>query len=255
MGQSIAGSRGACHACWRDAKANVGPGGLDHVVHLSHHAVHVGATPVAQGHVNVGVEPFLVVAGTAVAGDAVGVEVVVVEDTVDIIFRDDFLAHVHNALHRLVARRVKNHIVAGAQQQSRLAQGHVHGVAGSVPLVDAVAAVAVGVDPGVALHASLVTCLDGIGERVPGGHLAASAGEVARPGLVARLIHRVAHRAHLEVDGVEIVVLERVEHAVELRLLLRLGISAIGLCLGPVEAPHRCHPCRAELPFGHSVVV
>ena len=120
----------------------------------------------------------MIVAGITVGADAVGVKVVVIEDTVHVIFCDNLLAHVHNALHSLITGRIKHNIVASTQQESTLAQSNVLWVTGCVPLVNTVTAIAIGINPCVAFHTSLVATLNGIGQRIPSGHLATRASEV-----------------------------------------------------------------------------
>ena len=50
-------------------------------------------------------------------------------------------------------------------------------------------------------------------------------GEITRPWLVARLVHSVAHRAHLEVHGVHIVVGQRVLKKVRVSQILFVFLS------------------------------
>ena len=72
------GLAGASHTGGRDPITYFGARLLNHVIHRLDHAVDIVATPVGKGHVYTAVVPFLIVAGTAVGGDAIGIEVVVI---------------------------------------------------------------------------------------------------------------------------------------------------------------------------------
>ena len=100
-----------------------------------------------------------------------------------------------------------------------------------------------------ALHAALVAALDHILQGVETRVLATGARQVTRPGLNARLVHRVTHRADLEVDRIEAVDLQGVEQSVHL-LLLPGGASALR---GPVQTPHGSNPRRAEFALGLTI--
>ena len=120
-------------------------------------------------------------------------------------------------------------------------------VIGSVPVSSR--APAVGIYPRMALHATLMAALDDILQGVKPRVLATGTRQVTRPGLDARLVHRVTHRTHLKIDRIEAVDLQRVEQAVHLCLLL----SCSSTLRGPVQAPHGGNPCRTELTFGLSI--
>ena len=194
---------GAGHASGGDAEAHPGFGLLDHVVHGLHHAVHVIAAPVGHGHVGTRVDPFLIVARRGIGGDAVGVEVVVIQYAVKVIVGHQFVAHLHNAVNGALLSWVKNDGGAVSQQPTFVLELLV--ISG-VPV--GTCAPSVGVHPRVALHAALVACFHYILQGVVAWIFAASACQVTRPWFDARLIHRVAHRAHLEVHRIEVVVLE-----------------------------------------------
>ena len=233
-----------CHAGGRDAVAHLRPRFLNHVIHGLHHAVHVVAAPVAKRQRGARGLPLAVVLSTFVGGDAAGIEVVVIQDAVHVIVGDDFLADGDDAVDRTLLARVQNDGRAMGQQPAVLLQFNV---VGRVPV--GARAPAVRVHPGVTLHAALVAALHNILQRVKARILAAAACQITRPRLDARLVHRVTHRAHLKIDRVEVVDLQRVEQTVHLLHLL----GGAGALRRPVQTPHRGNPRRAELTLGHAI--
>ncbi len=100
-----------------------------------------------------------------------------------------------------------------------------------------------------ALHAALVATLDDILQGIKAGVSTTCTGEVAGPRLDAGLIHRVTHRAHLEVDRIEAVDLQGIKQTVHLGFLL----SCSSALRGPVKAPDGGYPCRAKFTFGLTI--
>ena len=89
---------GACHAGRADAKSHLGLGLLYHVVHIGDHHVDVVAAPVGKRHIHARVIPQVIVRCASIGGNTVGVEVVVKDDAVHIIFGDDFPDDIDDAL-------------------------------------------------------------------------------------------------------------------------------------------------------------
>ena len=228
---------GACNAGWADAEAHLGLGVLNHVIDVAHHHVDVVAAPVGKGHVHAGIVPQVVVAGTAVGGNAVGIEVVVKHDTVHIIVGDDLTDDVDNALTRLGQAGIEDGRRAAAvgvgEQHARVLEFLV---LGRIPV--GARTPAIGIDPRVALDAAGMALLDDILQRVVARILATGSGQVTRPGLVTRLVHRITHRAHLKEDGIEVLRLQVVEIGVDLSLL---GSNIIH-CRRPVDGPDGGNP-------------
>ena len=112
----------------------------------------------------------------------------------------------------------------------------------------------IGVEPCMAFEASLVAFLHDEFEGVPSGILASGIHQVGAPRLEGRAVHGVASRAHLEVDGVEVVDFQRVEQCNHL-LLLFFNLGSVSCRtdhgLGPVGTPDCRHPSRAHLSVGH----
>ena len=217
---------------------------LNHVVDGAHHAVDVGTAPVAKAQRCAALLPLVVVVGGVVGGNATGIEIVVVEDAVHVIVGDNLLAHVHNAVDGALLRGVKDDVGAVGDEPSVVLQFLVFG---GVPV--GAGAEAVGVHPRVALHAALVAAFHHILQRVVAGVLAAGACQVARPRLITGAVHGIAHGTYLEVHSVEVGQLQRIEHAVDFGLLY----AGCRTDAGPVERPHRCHPCRAEFLLRHAI--
>ena len=225
------GGGGAGDTRGADAEAHLGLHVLYHVVDVPHHHVDVVAAPVGKGHVHGGIVPQVVVGGRVVGGNAVGIEIVVKDDAVHIIFGDDFLDDVDDALARGGEAGVEDgcrRAVAGVGQQH--AGIHKFLVLRCIPVGPR--APAIGVYPGVALDAALVALLDGISQGVVARVLAARAGQVTRPGLITGLVEGVTHRAHLQEDGVDVLLLETVQIGVEFVFLCRRVIDRCG----PVDA-------------------
>ena len=232
------GGIGAPYAGGRDAEPHVGFLRLNHLIYLGNELVDILPAPVAPREV-VGVLGLVEIVVHGI-GRARHVEVVVEYDTVDVVvvyyLLDDGCNVVAHLLHRGVEDRAATRVV---EQPVGVRFAIVEGCA--VPLVEHTL-VAVGVEPGVNLDAAFVTFLndklEGVVSRVhaPGGY------QVARPGLVGRAIHRIAAASHLEIDGVAVGSLHRVEQHGELVFLLLylLGVAGLGNHgrLGPGEAPH-----------------
>lgn len=106
---------------------------------------------------------------------------------------------------------------------------------------------AVGVDPGVELHAALVGLADEPGQRVPARIAAALAAEILRPGLIRRGVEGVGHGAHLKQYGIDMMDLQGVEAALIVLLLpFDLG-SGGGVAVGPVDVADGGHPYATEV--------
>ena len=90
------------------AETHIGLGGLNHGIHGLDHAVDVVAPPVAEIHARFGRLPLGVVGGGVVGGYAVGVEIVVEEQAIDVVIGDNLFAHVHNPVDALLLSGVEN---------------------------------------------------------------------------------------------------------------------------------------------------
>ena len=233
---------GACHASGADAEAHLGLHVLDHVIDIPDHHVDIVTSPVGKSHVHSRVIPQIIVPCAAVRGDAVGVEVVVKHDTVHVIVGDDFPNHVNDALARLGQARIQDGgrgAAAGVTEQHALVLQVL--VLRRIPV--GARAPAVGINPGVALDTADMALRDGILQRVIARILAAGAGQVTRPGLIARLVEGVTHRAHLQENRIEVLCLEVVQISVQFSLL---GTGIIDGCR-PVDAIDSGNPGGAHL--------
>ena len=103
--------------------------------------------------------------------------------------------------------------------------------------------------PSMAFHPALMAFLHDEFQRVVCRRRAARASQVRRPRLIFRVIHGVAHRAHLKPDGVIVGFRKAVEQLGHLLLLLvsHSHRSALGFILWPVQSPHRSYPEAAQL--------
>ena len=90
---------GASDAGGRDAEAHprLRRSG-DTIIDSLYHTVDVITSPIAEIQRSAGVLPITVIAGTICFGDAVGIEVVVKDYTVDVVVVYDFKTHVANAV-------------------------------------------------------------------------------------------------------------------------------------------------------------
>ena len=247
---------GACYACWRHAEAYPWFRFLDGGIHGGYHAVHVVAAPVADAEVSAGVLVCVVEVSVVAGVCAREIEVVVEEYAVDVVVGNDFIDDVAYALCHFGEAGVENGC-SGAG-----AVGHVHNPVGVGVAVVAWEACplsfyafeSIGVEPCMAFEASLVAFLHDEFEGVPSGILASGIHQVGAPRLEGRAVHGVASRAHLEVDGVEVVDFQRVEQCNHL-LLLFFNLGSVSCRtdhgLGPVETPDCRHPSRAHLSVGH----
>ena len=241
--------RAARHTCRTDTEAHPRLGLLDHVVHVTHHHVDVLAAPVALRHraarspvgvVQVGIERERRV--------VLVVEIVVEHESIDVIFHNDVLAHVHHTLTHLGDTGIEYRLIAGGQQP--LGMGIDIIPLALAPHVAAMA-VAVGIDPGIDLNAALVGLLDQIAKGVERRGHATGARDIARPRLIGRIVHRVTHRTHVIIDHVDVVHAHRVKHLAT--GILHRGRIALGNgTAGPIVEVGR-HPDAPLLAFGHRV--
>ncbi len=214
-----------------------GLGGGYHVVYLLNEQVDVATAPVGQLHAfAVAAEGGAVVKAHAL--DGIGVEVVVEVYAVDIVAGHD-IAH-HRGDMVAVGR------LAGVEVQSPVVPHRALGMAaGYVPGRHALAAGgrdAVGVEPGVQLHAAGVGLVDDKLQRVPCRRRRLASGtEIAAPWLEPRGIEGVGLRAHLEDDGVDAGGLQRVE------LRAQVCLVGGGGAAGIVVAVYGLEPRSAEL--------
>ena len=108
---------------------------------------------------------------------------------------------------------------------------------------------AVWVDPCMKRHASAVRLVDNPFEHIIRRCLAPIPRDILAPRLIRRVVERVSFRAYLEIDGIDIELLQRVEHLV-IPCFLR------GLCevlSRPVDATDGSDPYGAHLPWGHGI--
>ena len=155
--------------------------------------------------------------GERLAGQRIGVEVVVQVHAVDVVAVHDVQDDLRGQVAYLRQARVEPQRAAVAvypvRVQPRLAaRGEL--------LAVGLRAGAVGIEPGVEFQPAFVRLGDEEGQRVIAGVAALVAGEVLRPGLVRGAVERVGRGTDLDVDGVEVQLLGHVEQVAVLRLLL-----------------------------------
>ena len=106
--------------------------------------------------------------------------------------------------------------------------------------------IAVGVHPRFDTQTAFVGFFHCILQGVPARVGATSAGEIRRPRLIRGTIHGVGHRAHLEVNGVEVCILCRIQVFAQLLFLSGYLSSACTCGFGPVDIIHGGEPSRAH---------
>ena len=164
---------GACHTGGTDSEAHLGLGLLNHVIDVPDHHVDVVAAPVGKRHVHAGVVPQIIVLGRAVGGNVLGIEVVVKDNTVHIIFSNDFPDDIHDALTSGGQARIEDGLGVVGQKHSRVLQLLV---LRGVPV--GARAPAIRVHPSVALDAAHVALLNGILQGIVSGIFASCACQV-----------------------------------------------------------------------------
>ena len=249
-----AGCAGAVlgYACGRDAEACLGAGGFHGVIHCLNHLVHIGTTPVADGHGGAAVFVELVVGCRRGFCHAVGVEVVVKHDAIHFVVGAYLFGYIHYVVYYALQAGIEAGERTFGYEHPGVAKFHV--VAGA-PVVGGGGGPAVGVEPRVQLDAALVRFFYGIFKRVPPGVGAAAPRQIRRPRNVRRFVKGVAHGAHLEECYVESIVFERFEqfHQGGFLLGLRIGACAVDgvarVVFGPVESPRCRYPRPSKFPF------
>ena len=174
---------------------------LKHIVELLHQHGHILATPVGLRESTSGSLVAVVEIGIFAQGSAI-VVVVVEKHSVDVVVLRDFLADGNNAVLHLGDTGIENLSRAAIDGPALLY------VARNVAFLSARssrAVEAIGIDPRMALNAALVALGNEELKWVPTRVLATGSGDILRPRLIARLVHGIAHAAHLEVDGIEII--------------------------------------------------
>ena len=241
--------RRSCHTGGSYGKAHLRLHLLHHVIHVGNHLVDLRAAPVGKAQAGAAVLPQRVVGSAAVGGYSAGIKVVVEDDAIDVVVLNHLAAHVHDALTRGGQAGVEHcgggsRTVGIGEQDTRVAQRLVlRGVPGAWAAVG----ITVGVHPGMALDAPLVALLHGKRQWVPAGIGATGASEVTRPRLVARLVHRVAHRAHLNAHGIHVGAGKAVK-VVNQGLFLAGNNACRGAALArPVNVGHCGEPCGTHL--------
>ena len=243
------GLGGAGHTGGADAEAHPRLGRLDHVVDVLDHLVNVLAAPVALRHraarspivaIQVGIERERRV--------VLIVEIVVKHQSVNVILDQNVLAHVNDALTHLGDAGIEYRLITSGQEP--LGMG-IDVVPLALPPHVVAVAITVGIDPGIDLDAALVGLLNKILKRVEGRSHATGARNVTRPGLVGRIVHRVAHRPDVVIDHIDVVDEHRVEHLAagilhDGRVACRDGTA------GPVAQVGR-HPDSALFTLGRHV--
>ena len=243
VGKALVGVGGALRGL---SEAHPWLGFGNHGVEFAHEVGHVLASPVGLTQRAACVNIAVVVACIFAHGGAI-VVVIVEEHAVDIIFGDYLFADFHYMVLHIGS--------AGIEYATRTALYHpsVFHISGAIAGATARCAgvESVRIDPCVALQAALMALGYEKFKRVPSGIFATGACEPTCPRLIARLIHGVAHAAHLKVHCIKVVHRKRVEHAGHLVFLgLYRRCSAVRGALRPVDAPHCGYPCRAHLALG-----
>ena len=173
-----------------------------------------------------------IVVGIEFVGGGIGVEIVVEDDAVDVIFDHDILDYVAYALLYLLKGGVKDSFLAGLGDEPLGVGVFVVEVA-AVLAVGVYAAIAVGIDPCIDLDSALVALIKEEAEGIEGGSGAAFGGNVLGPGLVGGFVGRVAVRAYVIVDNVDVGGLEIVQFGTQ-EASVSLGIVGHDRSGGPV---------------------
>ena len=241
--------RRARHAGRADAEAHPRLGRFHHVVDVLDHLIDVLASPVALTHRSaVGPIGIIQIGIERERRIVLIVEIIVKHQSINVILDQNVLAHVNDTLPHLGDAGIEHRLVAGSQQPFRMGID-------VVPLALAPQVVAmpitIGIDPGIDLDTALVSLTDEILKRVERRRHTAGARDVARPGLVGRIVHRVTHRPDVVIDYVDVVDAQRVEHLAA--GILHSGRVALGDgAAGPVAQVSR-HPHAALFAFGRHI--
>ena len=205
--------------------------GLDGVVDKFHHLVDVVAAPVGLGHRTAGGLIGVVEVGVVAHGSAGEVEIVVENHAVDVVFGENILNDVGDALAHFRHTRVDDCLAVVLHNPVGMGVAVVESmVVGACRRL-----VTVGVQPDETFHIAFVTFIDPELEGVVGGSRTALAADIVRPGLVGRVIQGVGHGAGLEIDAVEVSALELVEEIDSLGLLGAGHGSRSAALGGPVD--------------------
>ncbi len=132
----------------------------------------------------------------------IGVKIIVVVQSVDVVAFDDIGQQVHEVLASFRDTRVEEH--HGFNRQHPVGVLHRQVVLSFRVSRSDTANHPERVDPGVQLHPAFMGFFNGKRKRVPGraGREALLPGQVIRPGLQGRRIHRVAFGTDLEKDRI-----------------------------------------------------
>ena len=246
----------APYAKGRDAKFYPWFDGLDGVVEFLNHHIHVVSPPVVFVGISTRKLAERLLIGEVLSCDAIGVEVVIEMDAIDIITSDHIGYHSAEMLARLVVSRVEIILLAVFHEQLRLAAIDMRG--GELRRCESVGD-SVGVEPHMYIDASLMCLGADEGERVVGRAIrvaevgagrpfALFTGEPMTPRLQFRSIEGVRSRADLEDDHVHV---ERLNGVKQLQEFLTLEVGmANSFSAGPIDIGYGSYPCRTHLAFG-----
>ena len=246
----------APYAKGRDAKFHPGFDGLDGVVEFLNHHIHVVSPPVVFVGISTRKLAERLLIGEVLSCDAIGVEVVIEMDAIDIITSDYIGYHSAEMLASLVVARVEIILLAVFHEELGLAAVDMRGC--ELRRCESVG-YSVGVEPHMYIDASLMCLGADEGERVVGRAIRVSevgagrpfallTGEPMAPWLQFGAIEGVSSRTNLEDDHIHVERLNGVKQLQEF-LTLEIGV-ADGFAAGPVDISYGSYPCRTHLAFG-----
>ena len=228
----------------RDTEGHPRCYGLDCVIYVLHHAVDVVATPVVHVHPRGFVQPLgrRVLIGRA----AIGVEIVVEDDAVHVVFAQQVSHHFADAVTYGRDARVQDNLrvlSCVVDQPLGVRMFIVQGVVVSArPAGAGATAVAVGVHPCVTRQTAFVTFFQYKRQRVVTGIGASVHFQVTGPRLICAVVERIAARTNMETNRVQVQCCNRIEHLDHLFLLVRGGAVR-----WPVDVGHSRQPGRSHL--------
>ena len=225
-----------------DAEAHPGLHLLDGIVQLLDEQVHVVAAPV----VPVPTDAILIVRsriGELSALDGIGIEIVVHVQCINVIATQDVTHHLIDKVTTLGQTRVEVQFAVGILEEPL---GVLIVDVSRGRLVILAAGHAIGIDPGVQLHAALVGLLNHELQGIPHGlgSLTRFASEPSAPGLQVADVGGIGLRAYLPNDGVAVGPLQQVELSDE--VLARLLRRHLGILFLPDDV----HPRATEFMLG-----
>ena len=223
----------------------------------AYHLIDACSTPVGYRHILGFVHQLA--AAVFVRRAAIGVEVIIHHQTVDVVVTNDLHQHLQYVLACIGMPRVKDRAfvlpIVVREQPFRVIDAYRIGVLrGDIGFyiqyaLAGGALVAERVNPCMQFHAALVRLLNGVRQGIIARVHTAYTRQNRTPRLVTRLIHSICRRTSLKTYRVDVPLLQLVEHLRHLCLLRRDGFRAhaINRSHRPVDVLECREPCSTEL--------